>query len=65
MVPVIKARLGGLFCGRWTPEGGGVVCHSSSGGGYAVPSLPACHQPFGKKVPAWNFADFRGRGSLE
>lgn len=28
MAPVIQAHPGGLFCGRWTPEGGGLVYKS-------------------------------------
>lgn len=28
MAPVIQAHFGGLFCGRWTPEGEGVVYKS-------------------------------------
>lgn len=58
MAPVIKAHLGGLFCGRWTPEGGGVVHQRHSEGFYAQPSLRACHQLLGRKFQRGTLAIF-------
>lgn len=58
--PTKKPTSVGLFCAWWTPEGWGLVRQGKSEGFYAKPSLEACHPPSARKVPAWNFDDFRG-----
>lgn len=48
MAPVIQAHFGGLFCGRWTPEGGGVVYKSE--GFWPLPLERRRHGDGGRNV---------------